>query len=273
MGNVNGTSKAYGELIKRRGAWAKALEKQGVQFRFLASPQIESGELDKYRVLILPYSIALSDAEAKAIERFIERGGTVYADDQTGRMDERCHWRKPQLFAGERKGVVRKEPGPVAVTPGFQVEGDFLTTIRNFGGARLVGVLGREAKTVKLPATDKVRYDLLRGGLATETVESSAEKPVLLVERAAKIAKLEVAPDLGIRLAEEGGAPVDRSVVHVDVFDPAGKLVRPYSGNVTVRDGRAKFEVPFALSDAAGAWRVRARDVVSGLTAERIVKR
>jgi hypothetical protein len=40
---------------------------------------------------------------------------------------------------------------------------------------------------------------------------------------------------------------------------------------VTVRDGRAAFRIPFALNDAPGAWRVRARDVISGLTAEQVL--
>jgi hypothetical protein len=208
-----------------------------------------------------------------AIERFLERGGIVYADDQTGRMDERCHWRKAQLFSGERKNVIRQAPGPVAVERPFPVDGNFLITVRNFGKSRLLGLLARDAAAVKLPATDKVRYDLYSGGLASETVKTSAERPVLLVERAAKIARLEIGPGLEIRLFEEGGAPVDLSVVHLDVIDPAGKVVKQYGGNVTVREGRARFEVSFALNDAAGVWRVKARDVVSGLTAERIVKR
>ena len=62
-------------------------------------------------------------------------------------------------------------------------------------------------------------------------------------------------------------------MVRVEVFDPAGKPVRYYSGNATIRDGRAPFPVPFALNDAKGAWRVRARDVISGLTAERTFRR
>jgi hypothetical protein len=48
-------------------------------------------------------------------------------------------------------------------------------------------------------------------------------------------------------------------------------MVRYYSGNVTLRNGRASFVIPFALSDAKGEWRVRARDVVSGLTAETVI--
>jgi len=59
------------------------------------------------------------------------------------------------------------------------------------------------------------------------------ERPVLLVERANKIARLTISPALEIGLADEAGAPVDLSVVRVEVFDPAGKLARHYSGNVT----------------------------------------
>jgi hypothetical protein len=273
VGNVNGTSKNYLELVTRRDAWVKQLENQGIQFRFLDATQVESGELDKYRVLILPYSIALSDREARQIERFLDRGGVVLADGETGKMDERCHWRKPALWQEGRKGLLRQAPGRVPVEAAFPVEGSFLTTVRDFGKSRLIGLLAREKTSVRLPPAKGVRYDLLNGGIARDVYETSPEQPVLLVERAAKTARLAISPALEIRLTDEAGAPVDRSVVRVEVLDPAGKLARHYSGNVTVRDGRASYRIPFALSDARGAWRVRARDVVSGLTAERTVSR
>jgi hypothetical protein len=203
----------------------------------------------------------------------MDRGGIVVADDQTGHMDERCHWRQPALWAEGRKGLVRQVPGPVPVEPAFPVEGEFLTTVRNFGGARLIGLLPRERVSVRLPAARGVRYDLYRGGVADASYEASPEKPVLLVERATRIARLEISPALAVSLRDDKGAPVDRSVVRLEVFDPAGKLVRHYCGNVTVRDGRASYAIPFAMNDASGAWRVRARDVVSGLTAERVVRR
>jgi hypothetical protein len=104
-------------------------------------------------------------------------------------------------------------------------------------------------------------------------VEASPELPVLLVERDTRIARLELKPSLELRLLDESGDPVDRSVVRVEVFDPAGKRVRHYSGNVTITDGAATFEIPFALDDARGAWSVRARDVISGITAERQIRR
>ena len=104
LGDSEKTSKNFAELMKRRDDWTKALERQGVQFRFLATPQIESGMLDKYRVLILPYSIAITDGEAREIERFMDRGGVVLGDDQTGRMDARCRWRKQPLWSAGKKG-------------------------------------------------------------------------------------------------------------------------------------------------------------------------
>jgi hypothetical protein len=55
--------------------------------------------------------------------------------------------------------------------------------------------------------------------------------------------------------------------VRVEVLDPSGKLVSAYSSNVTILGGRAAFHIPFALNDPKGHWTVKARDVVSGLTA------
>ncbi len=277
VGNVRRTSKNYSELVSRRREWVKQLEKQGVQFRFLATPQIEQGELEKYKVLILPYSIAVSDLEAEAIERFLDRGGIVIADDQTGRMDERCHWRPTPLWTEGLKGLLRQEPGPVPVDPPFPVEDTFLTTVRSFGNSRLIGLLPEEPTTVQLPAAQGVRYDLFRGGPADESYETSPERPVLLIERTSRTTGLGLSAagdaSLDIHLTDERAEPVDISVVRLEISDPDGKVVRHYSGNVTVREGRASFEIPFALNDSPGKWRVKARDVVSGLTAEQVIER
>lgn len=61
---------------------------------------------------------------------------------------------------------------------------------------------------------------------------------------------------------------VQPRIVRVDVFDPSGKLVEHYSANVRSEGERVRFEIPFAWNDPAGAWRVRARDVASGASAE-----
>jgi hypothetical protein len=136
-----------------------------------------------------------------------------------------------------------------------------------------LGALPAAASTVALPATDRVRYDLLRGGIAGARLETSPEMPVLLLERPTKITKLEMTSGLEVRLTDEAGAPVDRSVVRLEVYDPEGTLIRHYSRNYTVSNGIAKMEVPFALNDAKGTWRLRVRDVISGMSAERVLSR
>lgn len=269
MTNVQRSSKNFAALMERRSAWIRALERQGVQFRFLATPEIEAGALRNYRVLILPYSIAISDREAREIEKFMERGGIVYADGETGRMDERCRWRSEPLWPGERKGLRRRGPEDLGLKRALDVAGEFLVTVRDYGSSRLIGLLPEHPAVVDLPRLDGVVYDLLRGGLAAARLETSPEAPVLLLIRPKPIARLEVDDSLTLRLTENDGSPVDCSVVRCEVFDPEGKLVRHYSSNVTIAAGSGRLEIPWALEEPRGAWRLRARDAVSGLTAER----
>jgi hypothetical protein len=271
LGNSKQTSKAFAELTKRRADWVAQLERNGAQFRFLATPEIEAGALERYRVLILPYSIAISDAEARELERFMDRGGVVYGDEQTGRMDEHCRLRKQPLWADGRKGFVRSAPRDVGAAHEFG--GEFLVTVRDFGKSQLTGVLPREPAAVRSPASPGFVYDLFDGGIAKPQVQAGPGRPALFLLRATRIARLAIESNLEIGLLDQAGAPVDLSVVRVEVMDPAGHLVRHYTGNVTVRNGKAHFEVPFALSDARGSWRIRARDVISGLTAETRVVR
>jgi len=54
-------------------------------------------------------------------------------------------------------------------------------------------------------------------------------------------------------------------VLHLDVFSPDGKRVEHYSSNAIAREGKASFEIPFALNDAAGEWTVVVRDVATGV--------
>jgi hypothetical protein len=227
--------------------------------------------LDRYRVLILPYSIAITGKEAQEIERFMARGGTVFGDDQTGRMDGRCHWRAQPLWNERTKGFLRSGPRNVGV--GHDLGGPYLVTVRDFGQSRLTGVLPEKAARIHRPDATTVSYDLLRGGIAATELEAGPDKPALIVERKSKISRLAIDHQLQVTLLDESGGPVDLSVVRVEVFDPAGRLVRYYSSNLTVRDGLGTFQIPFAISDAKGAWRVHARDVISGLTSETVITR
>lgn len=72
-----------------RQAWENMLRDSGVQYSFLSYVDIiQNGVPPEYRVLILPACLCLSDAEARQIEAFCRRGGTVIADYLPGVWDQ-----------------------------------------------------------------------------------------------------------------------------------------------------------------------------------------
>jgi len=77
-----------------RDGWVRTIKDLGLQFDFVSSEQVEQGSLasGKYKVLIMPLSLALSPAEAKSIDSFVRAGGVVISDAAAGLMDQHCAW-------------------------------------------------------------------------------------------------------------------------------------------------------------------------------------
>jgi hypothetical protein len=61
--------------------------------------------------------------------------------------------------------------------------------------------------------------------------------------------------------------PARDLLLHIDVIDPSGRTVPYYSGNMLLATGKGSKRLPFALNDAAGIWRIEARDILSGAAA------
>ena len=59
-----------------------------------------------------------------------------------------------------------------------------------------------------------------------------------------------------------------RHWVAVSVYGPDGKLRQHYNRNVPTANGKATTTIPLALDDAKGTWKVIAREVISGKTAQ-----
>jgi len=105
------------------------------QYYFVSYGQLENGDFDKMgtKVLILPQSIAMSQAECDAVRRFVQRGGTVIADCRTALMDEHCK----MLEEGQLDdlfGIKRKDMDFAPGSPG------------------LAAVAGEEVSGLRLPA-------------------------------------------------------------------------------------------------------------------------
>ncbi|MFB3922033.1 MAG: beta-galactosidase [Terriglobia bacterium] len=110
------------------------------------------------------------------------------------------------------------------------------------------------------------------GKLKQVTIQLDPYEPTLIAISPAPFGRLNVrAPDrvkrgataqVGISL--EGGSPAATHVFHVDVYEPSGKAAPQYSGNLLASHGRAAKVLPFALSDEAGPWEIRVKDILSG---------
>lgn len=72
-----------------RKAWVNMLRDSGLQFDFISyCDVIQSGIPNKYKVLILPATLCLSDVEADRIKDFCRAGGKVIADYAPGLWDQ-----------------------------------------------------------------------------------------------------------------------------------------------------------------------------------------
>ena len=72
-----------------RQAWENMLRDSGLQYNYLSYTDVIQRGIDPgYKVLILPACLCLSDAEARQIRDFCQRGGTVIADYLPGLWDQ-----------------------------------------------------------------------------------------------------------------------------------------------------------------------------------------
>lgn len=150
------------------------------------------------------------------------------------------------------------------------------------GPARYLGVLLDQGRHTKIELSQGGQlYDLASGGRYlgqgdSVTLDLRDAPHALLAVLPYKIDRvtLQAQPGqlgkqlpLDFALQVTGGQPV-RHVVHLDVYQPDGTRNYSLSRNFVCNAGRWTGALPLALNDPAGPWTVRAREVVSGLTAE-----
>lgn len=78
-----------------RHAWENMLRDSGIQYNYISYVDvIQKGISSQYKVLILPATLCLSDAEARRIKAFTDAGGTVIADYLPGVWDQHGRGRR-----------------------------------------------------------------------------------------------------------------------------------------------------------------------------------
>ncbi|MFB3825951.1 MAG: beta-galactosidase trimerization domain-containing protein [Bryobacteraceae bacterium] len=112
---------SFSRFARVRDSFQRVIEDLGLEYNFVSYEQLERQELARgaYTVLILPQSVAMSEAECREVEEFVLAGGLVIADNMVATMDEHCR-RRPKgrldsLFGIERKtlGWRAKAAGPM----------------------------------------------------------------------------------------------------------------------------------------------------------------
>jgi len=68
--------------------WYQALIESRIPFEFVHDRLLDSLHLSRFKTLILPNVVALSDAQGNQIEAFVQRGGSVVATHETSLCDE-----------------------------------------------------------------------------------------------------------------------------------------------------------------------------------------
>jgi hypothetical protein len=128
--------------LAARHGWLRLLEDLGLQPLMVAEADLHARLVaNPPRVLVLPATIALSDATAAAIVHFVKRGGTVVADHSPGLYDERLRLRpepaldalfgvhgrslsidRLQVHEGVPAAAARLQAGPAAAERGLRAK-------------------------------------------------------------------------------------------------------------------------------------------------------
>jgi hypothetical protein len=175
-----------------RGA-SDHLLRLGVRPRWISPPQLAGGMDPAIHVLFLPHTLALSDAETRAIHAFAARGGLVLADVPPGAFD----------------GHVRRRPDPPPLSNDIRIAPDMLATpspVTLAALRRLLAASGAQSEVSVTrpdgtPADDveirlRRRGDTLLVGLLRSPPED-ATTYVLNLTRAGRIRELIGQRDLG----------------------------------------------------------------------------
>ena len=108
------TERKDNDFLRMRESYCRLLEDLGLQYQFVSYDQLNQGELARgaYRVLVLPDSIALSEAEAAAIRAFVQSGGTVITSGEPGAFDEHSR-KRPEPSLQDVRAKMIEIPGDV----------------------------------------------------------------------------------------------------------------------------------------------------------------
>lgn len=302
------TPAAWDAYLAADDALAAALKRRGLSYRYILPTDLTDSDLSRVRLIVLPGCVALSDAQAAGLQRYVAAGGALLADLMPGSHDEHGRPRTTSplsaLFAGEHAVCLGRQADAAAA-------GELDAALERLG---VSAALPWRCADGALPAaTELYRYQLgvadYLGLVRAPTAEAEAEGPVTIelpeprwvydcrrgealgrLQRltlpvaagdASFLALLPYQPDavtvaasaegdtLKVTAAIEAAVTPTDHVLHIAVT-PAGasEPALCYMRNVVAPHGQAQLNLPLGLDDPPGEWRITVRDVATGLRAE-----
>ena len=102
-------NRTYCDYRRDHQAWFRAIRDAGLEFRYVTDRMLRLGEFDakRYKVLVLPFAVAVGEKEAEVIRSFVRGGGTVIADVRPGIYDGHCKLQGDSVL-DEVFGIVRE---------------------------------------------------------------------------------------------------------------------------------------------------------------------
>jgi hypothetical protein len=179
-GSIDDENQSIGVLRK---VWCKTLEDLGFQYDFISYLDVREGrdDLSRFKVVILPKTLCLSDREAEVLSAFVEQGGTLVADHLCGLFDERGKAGKAgvldEIFGVRRNdGAGYMNGKGLSEIDGEKYERPFSERLTYYDGAlRHRGMVVFERGTIKSPSAT--------GGEVKGTGRSSSDAPSVIIEK------------------------------------------------------------------------------------------
>lgn len=168
-GSIDGENQTKGVLNK---IWCKLLEDLGLQYDFISCLDVQEGSAglsERFKVIILPKTICLSEREAQELKRFVARGGILIADYLCGVLDEHGRGR-PKGVLDDLFGVARDESAGymngkgLTEIDGEEYEQPFLKRFTYYNGAyryKDIVVYERGTKNRAYAKAVEIKDDLL----------------------------------------------------------------------------------------------------------------
>ncbi len=292
---ASGALQTYNSFNESYGIWISLLKEHNCNPRFITPSAIERGDLltSGVKLLVLPNSYALSDAEINAFREFAAKGGKIIADIQPGRFNENVALAStnrlndiPMYVIGEN--LVQDKTAPLMQKVSRKLDEmlpnrrqaiiamDGQPEIHTYSlckdGGEVFGMWTARPSVINLtPVDGHTVYDVLGKKAVSGEIKLPAHRPAVFVSLPYSVTGVEVmkesmpqAVSVSARVKVSNGAPL-RHVLMFCFKNADGKELKYHRRVLNAPNGMAKIVIPLVANEHASRWTIEITDVISGM--------